>query len=192
MRAKTTWETNGEIRSVTTIPRTHELDERPLRRSSYLHKYTERWLNESKYEYLLAYEFKQQANRGKRNKGDSTVEFSVFTTCVETKVLLTVSLNRSVLHLPHAEIYRREDDSRSMAYEVSERFEELSIDGANGIIAVTFGVCTVVISRFVLDRRYRDDATQRRKRERSWLFRRDYHLSRATKARRRRWREEKR
>lgn len=186
MRAKTTWETNGEIRSVTTIPRTHELDERPLRRSSYLHKYTERWLNESKYE------FKQEANRGKRNKGDSTVEFSVFTTCVETKVLLTVSLNRSVLHLPHAGIYRREDDSRSMAYEVSERFEELSIDGANGIIAVTFGVCTVVISRFVLDRRYRDDATQRRKRERSWLFRRDYHLSRATKARRRRWREEKR
>lgn len=191
MRAKITWETDREIRSVTTIPRTHESDERPLRRTSYLHKYTERWSNESKYEYLLAYEFKREANPGKRNKGDSTVEFSVFTTCVETKVLLTVSLNRSVPHLPHSEIYRPEDDSRSMTYEVSKRFEELSIDGANGIIAVTFGVCTVVISRFVLDRRYRDDATQRRKREKLWLFGRDYR-SRATKARRRRWREEKR
>lgn len=119
------------------------------------------------------------------------MEFSVFTTCVETKVLLTVSLNRSVLHLPHPEIYRREDDSQSMTYEVSERFEELSIDGANGIIAVTFGVRAVVISRFVLDRRYRDDATQRRKREKLRLFRRDYRL-RATKARRTRCKEEKR
>ena len=59
---------------------------------------------------------------------------------METKVLLTVSLSRSVLRLLQAEIYRREDDSRWMTYEVSKRFEELSIDGANGIIADTFGV----------------------------------------------------
>lgn len=89
------------------------------------------------------------------------MEFSVFTTCVETKVSLTVSSNRSVLHLLHPEIYRREDDSQSTTYEVSERFEELSIDGANGIIAVTFGACAVVISRFVLDRRYRDDENEK-------------------------------
>lgn len=89
------------------------------------------------------------------------MEFSVFTTCVKTRVLLTVSSNRSVLHLLRPEIYRREDDGRSMPYEVSKRFEELSIDGANGIIAVTSEVRTVVISRFVLDRRYRNDENEK-------------------------------
>lgn len=92
------------------------------------------------------------------------MEFSVFTTCVETKVLLTVSLNRSVLHPLHPEIYRREDDNQSMTYEVSKRFEELSIDGANGIIAVTFGVCGnfLVRSRPKVSRR-RDATTKTRK-----------------------------
>lgn len=89
------------------------------------------------------------------------MEFSVFTTCVKTRVLLTVSSNRSVLYLLRPEIYRREDDVRSMPYEVSKRFEELSIDGANGIIAVTSEVRTVVISRFVLDRRYRNDENEK-------------------------------
>lgn len=138
---------------------------------------------------MLAEEFKQEANRGERNKGDSTVEFSVFTTCVETKVSLTVSSSRSVLHPLHAEIYRPEDDSRSMTCEVSERFEELSIDGANGIIADTFGACTVVISRFVLDRRYRDATTKTRK---IVIFRTRLPLASRQKRRRRRRKEGKR